>query len=339
MCVTRLHRVPPEPLKAWLVPGWGSLDDIVWAHERRDVRGERARLGQPSRPQTTSLGFGTLGQVHLAFGDACLSPGSGSQRLTLPFQATATWLDQADPKSNAPALLTGTVWTDQPGYRWLTGFQAQVLTLRGYLVGEELTIDLSDDQLIALERARGEDDLSLVLNLQAVLLAGVPDVHPVATNQFRLRIARARWVDVLEQVGAGVSILLRVPSPLTDAVLPAPPASAEDAASLAQAAARLRQARAELRDHQWEHCVATCRRVLENLGRLARIPSVKQLSDVPPQQRSQDQRWAAIYHDVKSLASAAHHDDETTDGFTWRRADTEAILAATAGLLCRYTAS
>ena len=52
----------------------------------------------------------------------------------------------------------------------------------------------------------------------------------------------------------------------------------------------------------------------------------------------QDQRWAAIYYGVKSMASAAHHDDYSTLGFVWQRADAEAILAATTGLLLRFTA-
>jgi hypothetical protein len=65
------------------------------------------------------------------------------------------------------------------------------------------------------------------------------------------------------------------------------------------------------------------------------------------EERTQDQRLAAIYYDLKSMVSAAHHDDDTTDGFTWNqaagftwnRAAADAILAATAGLLTRYTAA
>jgi len=39
------------------------------------------------------------------------------------------------------------------------------------------------------------------------------------------------------------------------------------------------------------------------------------------------------------MAHAAHHDDETTVVFTWMRGDAEAVLAATAGLLVRYTST
>jgi hypothetical protein len=83
--------------------------------------------------------------------------------------------------------------------------------------------------------------------------------------------------------------------------------------------------------------VATCRRVLENISRMASLPSARSVADTPAVQRTQEQRWAAIYWDVKSMANAAHHDDSTTEDFSWSRADAEAILAGTAGLLGRYT--
>lgn len=218
----------------------------------------------------------------------------------------------------------------------MASVQPQVLTVRGYAASEELAIDLSDDQLVALERARGENDIVFNLKLQVTLLPPVRDVHPVASEEAQVRIARGRWSELLDQVGTEVGITLRVPSPLTDAALQSPPAtSADDAASMTQATSRLRQARAELRDHQWEPCIATCRQVLENLGRLVAVSPARQVFETRPEDRTEEQRWAAIYHDVKGLANAAHHDDETTIGFLWSRADAEAILAATAGLLLR----
>lgn len=289
---------------------------------------------------TVSLRFLPLGQIHVAFDDVFLTPGFGTSRMVLHANITGTWLDPDAPTSNSAALLTGTVWTDLPNFRWLAGLQPQLLTLRGFQVSEELLIDIADDQLIALERARGEDDIVLRLKLQATLLPPFDGVHPLAQEETTVRISRMRWLDLLDQLGSEVGIVLRVPSPLTDSAMRlAPAASAQDAPSLSQATARLRQAKAELREHQWEHCVATCRRVLENLARLVTLPPAGEVFKVKPEERSQDKRWAAVYYDVRSMASAAHHDDDTTDGFTWNRADAEAILAATAGLLGRYVAS
>lgn len=286
-----------------------------------------------------SLRFLPLGQIHVSFGDIQLTPGVANHRLVLQAQMTATWLDAAqDPGCHTQALLTGTIWIDQPSFRWVAGLEVQVVTLRGYAAGEELVASLTDDQLICLERAREGGDVSLRLKLQATLLAPPEGGHPVAHEELPVRISRARWLELLDQAGTEVGVLVRVPSPLTDSALTAAPAASDgDAASLAQATARLRQARAELRDHQWEHCVATCRRVLENISRLASVPSAKSVADTPAAQRTQDRRWAAIFHDVKNMASAAHHDDSTTESFSWSRADAEAILAATAGLLGRYT--
>jgi hypothetical protein len=289
---------------------------------------------------TASLRYGTLGFVSLTVGDVRISPGTGTHRLAFPIKVTGSWLNPDEPDSNAPTLLTGSVWTDQPNLRWLAPVPVQVLTVRGYEVGGELSIDLGDDQLIALERARGQADLSLVLNLQATLLSSDPGVYPVADEQVQFRIPAGRWLELLDQAGSEVGIVLRVPSPLTDSALDGPPAaSAADVASLSQATARLRQARTELRDQQWEHCVATCRRVLENVARLSSLPSYGEVSKVAATDRTKNQRWAAIYYDVKSMTSAAHHDDGTTAGFTWTRVDAEALLAATGALLVRYTSA
>ncbi|MFD6679956.1 hypothetical protein [Micromonospora parva] len=287
---------------------------------------------------TASFRYLPLGQIHLSFGEVQLTPGVANHRLIIPAQVTGTWLDAKAPESNAQVLCVGTVWLERPSFRWVEGLEPQVVTLRGYPAAEELVVSLTDDQLISLESARGQDDIVLRLKLQVTLLSPPGDVHPVAHDELPVRIPRGRWLELLDQAGTEVGVLLRVPSPLTDSALTPPPAASDkDAASLSQAAARLRQARAELRDQQWEHCVATCRRVLENISRLVSIPSAKQVFSVPADSRTQDQRWAAVYWDVKGMTHAAHHDDGTTESFSWSRADAEAILATTAGLLGRYT--
>lgn len=118
-----------------------------------------------------------------------------------------------------------------------------------------------------------------VLVLREVTIA----VSIVAMSALLYASAKARrqspGPELLDQVGT----TLRVPTPLTDAALQAPPAtSADDAGSMTQATARLRQTRAELRDHQWEPCIATCRQVLENVRRLVILPSRRGVTAYPP---------------------------------------------------------
>src|SRR4051794_28359486 len=227
-----------------------------------------------------SLRYDT-GQIHLVFGESFLLPGNAQHCLTVSFTTRATWLAEEPSTENALVLLVGAAWVEQTGGRWLGAVQPQTVVVRGYTVSEKLTIDLSDEQLIALERARGEQDIVLRLDVQATLLSPPEGVHARAEAQVSVRISGTRWLELLDQAGTEMGVLVRVRSPLTDPLLRSA-ANGEDAASLAQATIRLAQARAELRDLQWEHCVGTCRRVLEILGRLVDLPKPKVVFDVTP---------------------------------------------------------
>lgn len=276
------------------------------------------------------------GQIHLDFDDVYLSAGAGVHRLAFRLRTRGSWLDPDVPTATAPALLLGAVWALQPSFRYLTGLEPSMLTLRGFPVTEECVISLTDEQLLALEHLREEGDVQLLLKLQVSLLPAAPGVHPVAEEEVAIRIPRIRWLEILDQAGAEVAVLIRVPTPLTADASAGVEAGAS--ASLSQAGARLRQARSELRNHQWEQAVATCRKVLEILRRLTDVPSAKGLAATPPQRRTQHERWAAVFHDVEGITSAAHHHDATTEGFTWTRTEAEAIFGCTAALLARYTA-
>lgn len=283
-----------------------------------------------------SLRVDGLGDILLAIGDTHLSPGLASHRVLIEAHVSGTWLAR---EANVPILLIGTVKTDNP-FRWLACLNPQVFTVRSYPVGGTLTFELSDDQFIALERARGKGDLVLIFDLQATLMNFSPDTYPTSDTQVQVRIRESRWLELLDQSQSEVGIVLRIPSPLSEPVAPSAGAVvAQNSGSLFQAATRLRQARTELGDQQWEACVASCRRVLENLALLAPVLPASEASRPPTKEHTKDQRWAAIYHSVMHMTHAAHHDDETTVAFIWTRVDAEAVLAATAGLLLRYTSS
>lgn len=253
---------------------------------------------------------------------------------------SASWLvNQAEPKPN-PALLTGTVEVEARGQRWLAGLEPRVLPLRGYPVSEQLLVSTSDEQLIALDQARGDGEFSLVLTLQLTLLDPPDAIYPITDTQVSIRVPRGRWLELLDQLGSEVGILIRVPSPLTEAT--ATEATSADALpSRSRTVARLRQARQQVRDHQWESAAATCRQVLDGVAALAGpgLPDATAVRSVDAKKRNPDQRWAALlYHDTYSLGSAATHDDEVTASFVWSRADAEALLTMTAALLNHYLA-
>jgi hypothetical protein len=286
-----------------------------------------------------SMRYGEHGQIRMVFGDVHLQPGMASHCLVVSMKATATWLDAESSSDHAQALLTGTVLMEQPGYKWLAAMHPQVLSLRGFMTSDSISIELSDDQLIALDRASGDGGIALRCKLKTTLMHPPAEVYPVTEEEVTVRIPRTRWVELLDQAGAEVGIVIRLAMPVQDPAASSAPTTEEEHGSLTRATTRLAEARSQLRDHQWEQCVVTCRRVLEHIPRLAQLPTAASFSDVSPRKRSPEQRWAAIYWDAWSLTNASHHDDSNTADFLWSRADAEAVLVATAGLLKRYTST
>lgn len=240
------------------------------------------------------------------------------------------WLS---PGSTAPVIMEGFMWSG-PGMAPVAPIGARVVTLCDFPVPAPLEVTLTDDQLIAFECARLDGDVELTLDLSVTVLAAPGGMEPTVTSQTRYRIPSEQWLKQLDNVGAAVGITIRVPSPLTDASNPQRSESAE-APSMSRAAKRLREARAALRDGNFEGCITSCRFVLENIALLEKPLPVEEVRHAVPKLRTQQQRWSAMFHDLYSLASGASHDDELTATFEWTRADAEAILAATAGLLAR----
>ncbi len=188
-----------------------------------------------------SLDFQPLGSIKLAFNEVYLGAGVGTHRLEFKTSTYASWLPKDGSTSNTAVILTGEAWLNVPSYRWFAGFLPQVAIVRGFPTDVPLAIDLSDEQLIALDALRGAGDITLGLTVNATLLGSDPAIHPVASANYSFVIKGSRWLELLGQIGHEVGITLRVPSPLTDSADAQPPASTDETAiSLTQAAKRLR---------------------------------------------------------------------------------------------------
>jgi len=285
-----------------------------------------------------TFSFAPLGQISFVLDNPQLQAGAGSSRLSIPFKTLAGWVDR-ESKEIIPLFLTGSVWLEPSsvGHRWLAALASQTLSVRGYHVNEELSVSLTDEQVIAIEELRGaHGDVNLRLHLQATWLTPPSGVHPTIAYQTTLSLSRAEWLRQLDQAGYEVGFLVRVPSPLTHSGIDENWAqSATHLPSRAQGAARLRQARRQFEDGDYEQCIATSRKVLENLKQLVKIPTLDQVNGVKPSDRTPDERWAVYFHATFSLTHPAHHDDEVTRVFTWSREDAQAILASVAALLAR----
>jgi hypothetical protein len=283
---------------------------------------------------TTSLQFLPGHTVFIELENVFLQPGLAVHALTLRTKVQGRWLEETgkDNESYALMSISGRLTVGQ-SMKPLAELAARVITLRGWPVGHDLVVLLTDDQLLAIEASRGVGNVELVLNVEAALLDVEPRLPLSQSQQVRYDVPGSRWLELLDQVGSAVAITVRVPSPLSDAAPERREATVD--ASKSAAAGRLRQARIALRDGDYEKCVTSCRLVLDNLNALLPPTPAHVLVKVKPRERDQHQRWSSIFHDLYSLASGAQHDDEVTKSFTWSRTDAQAILATVAGLLAR----
>lgn len=289
---------------------------------------------------TTTFDYFPSGRVRFDLEGLYATSGAGAHRLAFRCKSAASWLEPEPEPAGAAALLTGTVDVATGGQRWLGGLEPKLLTLRSYPVPTDLLISVTDEQLVALDHARADRDFELVLTLQMALFEPPSGVPPVRDAQVTIPVSRGRWLELLDQLGREFGILIRVPSPLGSPGSRSPD-DKNDAASLSRTVARLRQARGQILENQWAGAVTSCRMALEGLAALASppLPTLASVKAISPRERTSEQRWASLYYDAHSLASAAVHDDEVTAGFEWSRVDTEGLLAMTAALLNHYLAT
>jgi hypothetical protein len=63
-----------------------------------------------------------------------------------------------------------------------------------------------------------------------------------------------------------------------------------------------------------------------------RRAAIKAIVDIPPEDRTQEQRLALVRHALYSLASPPAHGDANADTFTWNRVTAIAVIAAATAL-------
>lgn len=265
--------------------------------------------------------------------------GQGQHLLKVSADFRADWLTEQ--QDTAQVLVTGEVWcNNSPAAPWLGALVPQVQTFRSFPTSTWFAVQVTDDQLIALDKAREDKALNMRIDIKSTLLHHGEGFYPVAEDQFAVSTDESEWAKLLDRVGVQTGFLIRVAGPFLGQTSYTLRSEQEEQTSLAQAITRLRQARAELAEGRWEACTATCRRVLENLQRIAPpLPTARSIRETRDQESlNENQRWAALFYAVKALTQPAHHDDHTTLAFTFTREKSEAALAATASLLNVYTA-
>jgi hypothetical protein len=268
------------------------------------------------------------GQLLLRFDDLRLLAGLGTYRMSFPFVHRATWLADQDFHTAATFLLTGSVWSASAGHRFVGSLQPRCVNVRGVDVNDNLFLDVSSDQLAALNATRLHSDLELRINIEATWLDAPPDTFPTVSAESTLRVNAPAWSRLLDDNNIELTVAIRVPLSMAagEQTIPTEP-------SHTRTVMLLREARSHFREGQYRAAAVGCRTVLESLEQLAPIPTRGELAKSA--ERNPEQRWAAVHIELKNLLNPAAHEDANSQTFEWGRLDVESILAAVAAVVAR----
>ncbi|KDN85599.1 hypothetical protein [Kitasatospora cheerisanensis] len=245
--------------------------------------------------------------------------GFGAHRLTIHLEcsATGTFPDKA------AHSVAGELWADDLGQSGWLGHLVQEWPVEAASPGVTmgLTITLTDTQLAALEKARQGADLRLRLHLTVTALNG-DGGWPACTTQVTFTVPHNEWSQVVTEAGHGAFVTVLVPI------------TADEHRSTA--ARRLREAQTAIRAGDFETAVSKARLAMDAVRPANHQKAYSAASSKKAKDRDQDERWTVLLQATYDLFGGAHHDDpDTTEHFTWSRADAMTALALTAGLLDR----
>lgn len=210
------------------------------------------------------------------------------------------------------------LFTAGPGRRWLsTAAQSRVAVTD--TASCTLKFPLSNEQLLALEEDREGGPLRLQLALRGYLPQTSQDPGLTqADTEEHVQIPASVWSDALENLGTAVALTLSIPLPSA-------------AGAHREAAAYLKEARRLLNTGEYDKAIGSARQAMERAFAIGRWPTISKNDDL--QQRTQEQRWKAIYKAAFDQASGAEHADEVTKDFTYTRREAEALVGIAASLL------
>lgn len=175
----------------------------------------------------------------------------------------------------------------------------------------------------AVERAtRGQDvRFRIALDAAASWACGASQFQ--ATQE--VTVARHVWSQVLKESGYAESVIVEIFAP-----------RAADDSGLPKAFEHLQSA-LQARDRgDYREAIAVCRSALECLPVLAgqsQDTYGKSRVKTSERERSKEERLQELRNVLMDLCSAAHHADEVTERFIWKRDDAMVAIATTSSLL------
>lgn len=239
-----------------------------------------------------------------------LAPGFDVHRLTIAAELLPYGLEHG-----LLCDVDAEIYVGSPSGRWIaTAKPTRVRLTNHNHAGLRLVFPLANQQLLDLEEHRAGQDLLLELQIGGFCQFD----HSSAECREQIRVPASVWQDELERLGASFGFALAIPLPTSNA-------ARRDAAAYLQNARRL------LHAGEFDKAIGSARQAMERILAVARWPEISKSDDL--RQRSQAQRWRAIYKAVFDQASGAEHADEVTKDFSYSRGEAEALIGIAASLL------
>jgi hypothetical protein len=203
-----------------------------------------------------------------------------------------------------------------PGYWLAAGTRPARVAFHGGAVGCRITFPLTSAQILGIEENRQGVRPGFSLNLRGFLPGDPADTGQECSQYFA--IAASTWLDLTERVNAAVAFTIPIPLAVTSG-------------AHAEGAELLKQARHELNAGNVDAAIVRARGAMERSFAAAQWPAIRRDEDFT--QRSQEQRWRAIYKAALDQASGAAHEDDVTKEFAYTRREAEALIGIAAALL------
>jgi len=196
---------------------------------------------------------------------------------------------------------------------WLASAVPQTLVLHTSN-STHLQLPLTNNQIIGLAERYAGKPVPLELRMRVLL----PASKDWAECQLGMRVPASVWQDAVETLGAAVTTTLTIGLPAADG-------------TQREGAEYLLEARRLLNAGEIDSSIVAARQAMERAEALAGWPGITKADDL--RERTQSQRWRAIYRTAFDQASGAQHADEVTKDFHYSRAEAEALLAIAHALL------
>jgi len=200
---------------------------------------------------------------------------------------------------------------------WLAASTHSVrVPLHGTQTSCSIKFPLTSAQILGIEEHRAGCRAGFGLKLRGFLPGDPTETGQESSEYFA--IAASTWLDLVEQVDAGVAFTIPIPIII-------------GTGARAEGAELLREARGHLNAGNIDAAIVSARGAMERAEAAAQWPRIAKDDDL--RTRSQAQRWRAIYRAAFDQAAGAVHEDEVTKEFAYSRREAEALIGIAAALL------